>query len=128
MPHFDADQWSVLLITVIFGAALDRRRVCRSSANVSVGSMGGHDGVAVECPFYPEVTDIGGRRRARQRQATGRARRADDPGRMPGWASLHPAISSMRFRASGGRAFVSDTLPQRPDHILHDKRILPAVR
>jgi hypothetical protein len=21
MPHFDADQWSVLLITVIFGAA-----------------------------------------------------------------------------------------------------------
>jgi hypothetical protein len=52
MPHFDADQWSVLLITVTFGAArwisitdnrdlrrsaLDRRRVCRSFANVSVG-------------------------------------------------------------------------------------------
>jgi hypothetical protein len=34
MPHFDADQ---LLITVIFGAAFDRRHVCPSSANVSVG-------------------------------------------------------------------------------------------
>ena len=90
--------------------------------------VSGHDGVAVECPFCPEVTDIGGRRRARQKQATGRARRADDPGRTPGWASLHPAISSVRFRASGGRILIDDALPQRPDHIFHDQRVLPAVR
>ena len=90
--------------------------------------VSGHDGVAVECPFYSEVTDIGGRRRARQRQATGRARRADHPGTTSGWASLHPAISSVRLRASGGPVFVDDALPQRPDHIFHDQRVLPAVR
>jgi hypothetical protein len=42
--------------------------------------------------------------------------------------SLHPAISSVRFRASGGRILIDDALPQRPDHILHDQRVLPAVR
>jgi hypothetical protein len=39
MPHFDADQSSVLSITVIFGPArLIVAAFCRSSANVSVGS------------------------------------------------------------------------------------------
>ena len=39
MLHFDAGEWSALLITVIFGGALDRRRVCRSPANVQLGSL-----------------------------------------------------------------------------------------
>jgi hypothetical protein len=38
------------------------------------------------------------------------------------------AQGSVRFRASSGRVFVSDALPQRPDHVLHDQRVLPAVR
>jgi hypothetical protein len=39
MPHFDADQSSILPITVIFGPArLIVAAFCRSSANVSVGS------------------------------------------------------------------------------------------
>ena len=170
MPHFDADQWSVLLITVIFGVA---RLIVAAFAVRPLMSQLGRERtrrVAVECPFYPEVTDIGGRRRARQRQATGRARRGD-PGRTPGWASLHPAISLERDDFSSNRhpalsfclsmisaqtlrvcregkpvptfsgscfsavssvrrprILVSDALPQRPDHILHDKRVLPAVR
>src|SRR6266702_8989330 len=35
--------------------------------------------------------------------ATGRARRADDPGRTPGWALLHPAISLERDDFSSSR-------------------------
>ena len=38
------------------------------------------------------------------------------------------AQGSVRFRASGGRVFVDDALPERSHHILHDKGVLPAVR
>jgi hypothetical protein len=38
------------------------------------------------------------------------------------------AQGSARFRTSGGCILISDALPQRPDHILHDQRVLPAIR
>ena len=39
-------------------------------------------------------------------------------------SSFFSAVSSVR-RA---RIVIDDALPQRPDHILHDQRVLPAVR
>src|SRR5258708_18884037 len=42
---------------------------------------------------------------------------------------IFPAASPFRSGARRlARILIDDALPQRPDHVLHDKRVLPAVR